>query len=236
MKLCSISLSEFNLSMLHKTKGIVLHNFKYGDSSIIAHIYTRDFGRQAYLVNGVRSKKGRFHFNNFQPLTILDLQVDHKATRELQRLRELHIAQPFYHLHTDIIKNTIALFIGEVLYRCLRDTEGNRPLFDYLESAIQILDMCPSGCTNFHLVFLVHFTRFLGIFPENNIELDDYQPEFTEMKVHDLLKYTLKDLDKLEIDNKTRNEMVSAMIDYYYYHLEGMGKISSLEILHEVFS
>lgn len=222
--------------MLYKTSGIVLHNFKYGDSSIIAHIYTRDFGRQAYIVNGVRSKTGKFHFNQFQPLTILNLQADHKPTRDIQRIKELSIAHPFYHLHTDIAKNTIALFIGEVLYRCLRDTEGNKPLFDYLESSIQILDICEKGCTNFHLLFLVHFTRFLGIFPENSAELDNFQPSNSEIKVHDLLKYTLLDLDKLKIDNVQRNQLVAAMIDYYYYHLEGIGKISSLAILHEVFS
>jgi DNA repair protein RecO (recombination protein O) len=222
--------------MLHKTKGIVLHNFKYGDSSIIAHIYTRDFGRQAYMVNGVRSKRGKFHINHFQPLTILDLQVDHKPTRELQRLRELHIAHPFCHLHSDVIKNTIALFIGEVLYRCLKESEANIPLFDYLENAIQILDMCESGPANFHLIFLVHFTHFLGIYPANFSELDSFQPENAEIKIHDLLDYSLQDLDKLKISGKLRIHLVSSMLDYYYFHLEGMGKISSLKILHEVFS
>jgi DNA repair protein RecO (recombination protein O) len=222
--------------MLHKTKGIVLHNFKYGDSSIIAHIYTRDFGRQSYMVNSVRGKRGKFHINQFQPLTILELQADHKNTREIQRIKELNIGQPFYQLHTDIVKNTIALFIGEVLYRCLRDTESNRPLFDYLESSVQILDMCQSGCTNFHLLFLVHFTRFLGIFPENSTELDNFQPENSTLKVHDLIRYSLNDLDKLNISNAERNQMLKSLLDYYYYHLEGMGKISSLGVLHEVFS
>jgi len=222
--------------MHKKTRGIVLHTIKYGDSSIISHIYTRDFGRQSYIVNGVRSKKSKFHYNNFQPLTILDLQVDHKATRELQRLREISIAHPFHHVHTDIVKNTIALFIGELLYRCLREVEENHPLFDYLENAIQMLDYCDEGCVNFHLVFLVQFTRFLGIYPGNNQELDNYQPKDSEIIMHDLLKYKLKDLRLLKISNSTRNSLVNAMVDYYYYHLEGMGKLHSLQVLREVFN
>jgi DNA repair protein RecO (recombination protein O) len=222
--------------MLQQTKGIVLHNIKYGDSSIIAQIFTREFGRQSYLVNGVRSKRSKFHYNNFQPLSLLDLQVDHKPTRELQRLRELNIAHPFHHIHSDIAKNTIALFIGEVLYRCLNDIESNYPLFDYLESAIQILDYCQDGCVNYHLIFLVQFTRFIGIYPENNSELDQYQPENTSMKLHDLMSYTLKDLSKLKLGKTERNLLISAMIDYYYYHMEGMGKISSWKVLQEVFS
>lgn len=222
--------------MLQQTKGIVLHNIKYGDSSIIVHIYTREFGRQSYMVNGVRSKRSKFHYNNFQPLTILNLQVDHKPTRELQRLRELNISHPFHHIHTDIVKNSIALFVGEVLYRSLNDVESNHPLFDYLESAIQLLDYCNNGCVNYHLVFLVQFTRFIGIYPENNAELDLYQPENCSMAMHDLLSYTLKDLDKLKLAKQERNQLLNAMVDYYYYHLDGMGKISSLKVLQEVFS
>lgn len=221
--------------MLHKTSGIVLHTIKYGDTSIIAHIYTRDFGRQSYMVNGVRNKKSKFHYNNFQPLTLLDLEVDHKNTREIQRIRDLKIAQPFHNIQTNIIKNTIALFVGELLYRCLHDTEANHALFDYASSAIQILDYCQEGCVNFHLVFMVQFTRFLGIFPQNNKELDRLQPKESTIKLHDLLSFTLKKLDKLELNNTQRNLLVKAMVDYYYYHLEGMGKISSLDVLHEVF-
>jgi DNA repair protein RecO (recombination protein O) len=216
--------------MLHKTRGIVLHTIKYSETSIIASIYTRDFGRQSYIVNGVRKKKSRLHINNFQPLTLLHLEVDHKENRELQRIRELHISQPFHHIQLSITKNTIALFIGEVLYRCLRDVEENHSLFDYVESAIQILDLCENGCVNFHLVFLMQFTRFLGIFPQNNLELDFYQPANAKLKLHHLINYSLNDLAKLELSNKNRNDFVAAMVDYYYYHLEGMGKISSLEV------
>lgn len=221
--------------MLHKTSGIVLHTIKYGDSSIIAHIYTRDFGRQSYMVNGVRSKRSQFHFSNFQPLTLLNLEVDHKNTREIQRIRDLKIDQPFHHIHSDIVKNTIALFIGEVLYRSLHDVEGNHTLFDYVKSAIQVLDYSEEGTVNFHLVFLVQFTRFLGIFPQNNLELDMYQPKNIELKLHELIDFSLNDLSKLTISNYQRNAFVSAMVDYYYYHLEGMGKLSSLKVLHEIF-
>ncbi len=222
--------------MLHKTKGIVLHTIKYGDSAIIAHIYTRDFGRQSYMVNGVRGKNTKFPVSSFQPLSFLDLQVDHKENRELQRIRDLKIFHPFFHIHSDIVKNTIALFLGEILYRCLREVEKNTLLFDYVESSIMLLDVCHTGCVNFHLVFLLQFTRFLGIYPENNTELANYQPKNVEMKMQQLLTFTLKDLDKLNLDNKSRNLLVSSIIDYYHYHLEGMGKISSLEVLHEVFS
>jgi DNA repair protein RecO (recombination protein O) len=222
--------------MHQQTKAIVLHALKYGDTSIIAHLYTSEFGRQSYIVQGVRKKRSKFHYNNFQPLTILDLEVDHKPQRELQRIRELNLIYPLNQVHSDFYKNSIALFIGEVLYRTLRDTEGNKPLFDYLINAIQILEINESGYINFHVIFLIHFTRFIGIFPENREELDNFQPEKSSLKVHDLLNYSLKDLHKLRLDNNSRIQILDAIVDYYYYHIEGIGKISSLKVLHEVFS
>jgi DNA repair protein RecO (recombination protein O) len=221
--------------MLLKTKGIVLNTLKYGDHSIIVHIYTRDFGRQSYIVNGFKNRKSKFNRGYFQPLSILDLQVDHKENRQLQRIRELKELNTLYDLHTNIIKSTISLFIGEVLYRSLRENEGNSPLYDYLENSIQLLDICQNGCVNFHLVFLIQFTRFLGIYPENNLDLYQYQPAGVKMKLQELLGFTLKDLDKLDLDRDSRKQLINSIIDYYYYHLEGMGKINSLAVLHEIF-
>ena len=45
--------------MLATTEGIVLHTIKYGESSVIATIYTRDFGRQSYLVNAAHGKHSK---------------------------------------------------------------------------------------------------------------------------------------------------------------------------------
>ncbi|MBN1117452.1 MAG: DNA repair protein RecO [Bacteroidales bacterium] len=222
--------------MLHKTTGIVLQAIKFSDSSLIVQIYTRDSGRQSYIVQGVRAKKSKFHFNQFQPLTVLNLEVEHKESREIQRIRDLSLKHAFHNLHTNIVKNTIALFVAEVLNKSLKDTEGNNSLFDYLESSIQILDICQEGYVNFHLVFMVQFTRFLGIFPQNNLELDSYQSEEEKVKLHDIIPYSLKDLHKLTLTNTTRNLLVKSIVDYYRYHLDGISEIKSIKVLHEVFS
>ena len=45
--------------MLEKTEGIVLNYLKYRDTSIIVRIYTRKYGLQSYIVNGIRSQKSK---------------------------------------------------------------------------------------------------------------------------------------------------------------------------------
>lgn len=41
--------------MIYSTKGIVLRTIKYGETSVIASIFTESFGVQSYIVNGVRT-------------------------------------------------------------------------------------------------------------------------------------------------------------------------------------
>ena len=74
----------------HKTKGIVLKTVRYGETSIIAGIFTELFGLQSYLINGVRitSKKGSGKANLLQPGAILDMVVYHNELRNLQRVKE----------------------------------------------------------------------------------------------------------------------------------------------------
>ena len=47
--------------MLEKTKGIVLQQIKYSDSGIVVWFYTQKFGRQSFILKGLRSKKSGKH-------------------------------------------------------------------------------------------------------------------------------------------------------------------------------
>ena len=241
--------------MLHKTKGIALHYIKYGDSSIIAHIYTDVFGRQAYIVNGVRSKKSKIRLSLFQPLSVLDMDVYYKPGREIQRIKELRSYLLLRTIHSDITKSSMAIFISEVIYKTLREVEANRPLFDFLINSIHILDTTEKGIENFHLVFMLMLSKYIGISPqitgnkkaektEGGIKAelsDNLQNSFLMSDeelggLEELYKYSYEDLGKIRISNNTRSSLLNKLVDYYRIHLEGIGSIKSLEVLKEVFN
>ncbi len=240
--------------MLHKTKGIALHYIKYGDSSIIAHIYTDIFGRQAYIVNGVRSKKSKIRLSLFQPLSVLEMDVYYKPNRELQRIKDLRSYLPLQTVHNDIIKSSIAIFISEIIYKTLREVEPNKPLFDFLHGAIHMLDTKTKGIENYHLVFLLILSKYLGISPQmsdkekskqteggNTIISDNLQNSFLlsdeELKgLDELYKYSFEDLENIRISNNTRSSLLDKLVEYYQIHLEGTGSIKSLAVLKEVFN
>src|SRR6266550_7603760 len=127
---------------LHKTKGIVLRTVKYGETSVIVSVFTELFGIQSYLVNGVRTstKKGSGKGNLFQPAAILDMIVYHNDLKQLQRVKEFKWDYLYQHIFSDIGKNAVALFMIELLTKCLKQPEANEELFHFAEDAFLHLD------------------------------------------------------------------------------------------------
>src|SRR5215813_15284444 len=127
---------------LHKTKGIVLRAVKYGDTSLIVAIFTELFGIQSYLVNGVRAstKKGSGKANLFQPAAILDLIVYHNELKNLQRIKEFKWDHLYQHIFFNVLKNAVALFMIELLQKCLKQPEANADLYHFIEDAFIYLD------------------------------------------------------------------------------------------------
>jgi DNA repair protein RecO (recombination protein O) len=220
--------------MLIKTRAIVLHSIKYGESGLIVQAYTEHFGRQSLLVHGIRKIKSRINPYLFETLSILDVDIYRKESREIQNLKEVKPCIISHHFHSDIRRSTIALFLGELLYRTLREEDPNLPLFNYLFHAIQILDIAEKGAENLPIIFLMQFSKFLGIYPKNNTDLDRYKSD-EGIQLTDIIEYSLTDLGKLVVNHKKRSELLEFMIAYYSDHLEGMGQIKSLQILREVF-
>jgi DNA repair protein RecO (recombination protein O) len=220
--------------MLLKAKAIVLHTIKYGESDIIAHLYTNTHGRQSILVKGVRKKNQRLSANLFQPLSLLIIDASVKENREIQRIKEVKPFCILNSLYLDIRRSTIAIFIGELLYRTLLEAEPNQPLFEFLFNSIQILDVLEEGVENFHLIFLIQFTKFLGIYPGVYLDFDKFQKN-NGVNILSLLDYSLSDSAKLKMDNRTRAQILKQLVLYYEDHLDGMGQIRSLKILQEVF-
>lgn len=240
--------------MLYKTRGIVLNHIKYSETSIIVTIYTEVFGRQAYIINGVRGKKSKIKANLFQSLFLLDMEVYHKPKRELQRVKEVQNAHIFTSIPYDLKKSTLAIFIAEVLYKTIQEHEPNAELFNYLFNSIQMLDVKEKGIANFHIYFLIHLTKYLGFFPDNNYSekwcyFDLKAGNFVQIKpMHfsyldtqpsayfsQLLTFSENQHEKISIDYKNRIQILEKILEYYTFHNEGLSSVKSLEILKEVF-
>ena len=240
--------------MLEKTKGIVLHQIKYTDSGIVTQIYTRKFGRQSFLIKGMRNKKTGKHNINFQPLFILDMELYYKAAREMQILKEYSVSFAPYDIYSNIKKSSVAIFLGEVLTSVLKEETPHDEMFKYIEESIKYFESCKESFANFHIAFLAGLSSFLGFEPHPRLEKEDqffdmlngifvpvppvhgnYANEEITNILADFFVSSYDSISNISLSGKMRNDILETLVRFYSLHLPGLKRIKSLEILKEVF-
>jgi len=239
--------------VIEKTRGVFLHAVKYSETSLITSIYTEAYGRQSFIINGVRSKNSTVKAAIFQPLYLLDLEIYYKSDREIHRIKNARIAFPYTTIPFDIRKSTQVLFLSEVLYKCLREEEPNIELFDFIYHSLTLLDLTEAGISNFHLWFLFKLTRFLGFSPSReNAEISNFfdlqsarfvsheplHDQFTDKQLTvlftRLFNIDSSSIERLDYTQRERRWVLEKLLEFYHIHLGNLGEFKSLEVLKEV--
>ncbi len=244
---------------LHKTKGIVLRTVKYGETSLIVTVYTELFGLQSYIVNGVRvsSRKGPGKANLFQPAAILDLIVYHNDLKNLQRIREFKWGVLYKNIFFDVLRNAVALFMVELLQKCIRQPEPNPELFSFIEDAFLHLDTSEGRVlANFPLFFTLHLAGFFGFriddtYSERTPFFDLQEGQFVAdhpqhpYVLEDQLSYLTalllrtrqpEELRELALNQETRRLLIQAYRTFYALHVPDFGEMRTLAILQTILS
>jgi DNA repair protein RecO (recombination protein O) len=222
--------------VIQKTRGIVFRFTKYGETSIIVTIFTEVFGLQSYIVNGVRSKTAKNKIALYQPLTLLNLVVYHRPNANIERIKEIQCLHPYNTITSDIRKSSIALFINELLNKTVKEESHAHDLFEFITSSLITLDTLPAGFENFHLLFMVKLSRYLGFGAQhvNEIIGGRVATEEEEVIIAKILQVNYN--DALQISNEKRRTITDLLLKFYIDHIETIGEIRSLQVLKEIFS
>lgn len=242
------------LYMLQKTVGIVLRCIKYNDSMNIVDVYTKLSGRASFLVRISRSRKSNVKSVLFQPLSFIEFEADFRAKSSIYPIRNAKVWIPFQSIPYAPYKSTMALFLSEFLYRALKEEEGNEALFAYLENSILWLDTCKSNFSNFHLVFLMRLSRFLGLYPNlsqyrEGAYFDMLNAQFSSSlpahsaylnveesaRVPLLMRINYKTMHLVRMNRSQRDRCLFLINDYYRLHLPDFPVLKSLDVLKAIF-
>jgi len=233
------------------TKAIVLSTIKYSDYDIIVKCYT-ELGIKSYLIKRIfKHGKGKLSPAYFQPLTQLEITANYNPNKTLHFIKEAIINYSYTTISSNVAKQTIAVFLSEVLTKVLKEEEPNHKLFLYLETAFIWLDTHLMSA-NFHLLFLMNLTKYLGFYPENDssaLYFDLEQGKFSNQQISNqylsgenlvhfkmLLGTNFDVLHELKFNKKVRQTILDNLIQYFQLHLPGFSKPKSLEVLKAVFS
>lgn len=238
-----------------KTRALVLHALKYGERQLIVDMLTREQGRVSFICHLPKTGRGRLGKQLFQPLTLLDLVYTHRPTQRLQRLGDVRMAQPYASIPFDAYKLSITLFTAEFLTHATRDEQQNAPLFDYIASSLQWLDGVGGQFANFHLVFMMHLSRFIGFFPNLS---DDVRGAWFDLRngsfslvrpphndclrpdeaavIGTLMRMNYDNMRLFRMSQAQRNRCVELILYYYRLHVPGFPELRSLEVLRTLFA
>lgn len=243
--------------MLHKTKGIVLRTVKYGETSVIATIFTEIFGLQSYLVNGVRkaSAKGNSKTALFEAAAMLELVVYHQETKNLQRIKEFNWSHLYRNILSDVVTHSVALYMIELLQKCLKQPEPNAELFYFLEDAMKSLDQADSKVrANFPPFFALHLAGFFGLRIDDNYSEGKYfldlqegyfvnerpiHQHYLEEPLSGIVSHFLRvmqpsELSEISLNRETRKQLLQACEDFFFLHITGFSPLKTLPILRAI--
>lgn len=238
--------------MVITTKAIVISSIKYGDADLIVRCYTESSGLKSYLLRNIlKSKKGKLKASFFQPLTLLELEAIHKDKGTLERIKEAKLIYPYQTLHTNVIKSSMVIFIAEILTNSINEEAEDKALFQFLENAFIWLDT-HNEIANFHILFLLKLSVYLGFYPDTSTTGHDYfnlmegnfqsfeAGKYCENGLHvEVLKQffgiEFEAIHRIKPTKKIRLEILNLLLIYYQLHLQSFKKPKSLLVLNQIF-
>ncbi len=240
--------------MLIKTRGIVFRTVKYGETSVIADIFTEEKGLCSFIGGSVRTARARMPFNLFQPMTVVDLVAYYREGSGANRLKELQAAEVWSAIPFDIKRGAVTLFMAELCRNSIQEEgEKHDELFDFLLGHLRWLDATPHPIANLHLHFLLGLSGFLGFQPQDPemegelfFDLRDgtfsampppsgllLEPDQTRQMLA-ILASPLELVHEIILSRPQRKVLLGKILQFYQLHLPNFKGINTPEILEMV--
>ncbi len=243
--------------MLATSPAFVLKTTNYSETSVIAKVYTREWGLQSVMIKGVRTAKSRNKQNLLQPLSYVDISMYRNEKKQIQFAKEVRPYKQWKNTPFDYEKTAITFFINELLYKTIREESSDVQMFDFIDECLSTLDQRQKSLADFPIRFLIKASTMFGFAPLNNFSAsnnlfnlndgrfvcqpDPYLPQQDSILgaepsrlLHNYLCMTDIYNDETATNATQRNELLSAMLEYFKIHFSQLGDFKSHIVLHEI--
>ena len=235
-----------------KTDAFVIKGFRYGETSKIITLYSREYGKFNALVKSTRSVKSKTSgvFDNLNHISVV---FNRKENRDLQFISKGECLNSFSKIKSDLDKLNVSYRILELIYNSTHDYDTNEELFDLLNICLTKVNGCERNTGNFLLYFQANLTKLMGIKPElvqDNLKINDnfHEPVSETFNPGNALKlnrkqYSIvnslfeKDADfneKVALDDDEIERLENIFDNYLSRHLEKFGYLKTKKIFYEL--
>lgn len=223
-------------------KAIVLRKVNYSETSLILTTYTNSNGLQSYIFQG-----GKKRSNALYPMSLVEIEFYKRPDSDLGKLTNIQSLNSSSEIPFHPLRSTVAFFMADVLYQCLKTDQADAYIFEFLERQIEELD--ESNELGFiPLLFLIRLSKTLGIEPIiTHQEAVFFVPIDGEFRTHhgfgaqaesgehvQLLMSIYQDNGWHEFTREKRNMAFNSMLKYFEIHIPAFDVSRSLEVLKEI--
>jgi DNA repair protein RecO (recombination protein O) len=208
---------------------IVLGTTKTGDNALVVHTLSREMGRRGFLVRPGKKAAASL----FLPLSILEAEVVENRRSELWSLKGISARDSLAGIRGNIHKNTMTLFLSEVLFRTLREGMLEDGLYRWCIGSILTLDALEGDFANFHIRWLLELAGALGFRPS----WEDVAP-FAGDNSLALKPFLTADFGEsmlIPLSGAVRNALAESLVRYLEFHTEQPIRVKSLAVLRELY-
>ncbi|MBR5834806.1 MAG: DNA repair protein RecO [Bacteroidales bacterium] len=217
--------------MVKVTELIVLHTTKFGENSLVVHSLSKEYGRRGFVVRGVGKKSA---MSLFQPLSILEADITESSKSTLYTARNLSLKHHLSGIRENMFKNSMTMFMAEVLYRAVKDGAHEEGLFEWCEKSILTLDAIRSDFSNFHIRFLLEFAMALGFTPQAKALIPFAEAHYPI--IERFMKESFAESMLIPLSGAVRNEIAEEILRYIEFHTDSALNVNSLKVLRELFA
>lgn len=235
---------------MDREEGFVLRRVNYGDTGVVATVFTLNHGIQTFVVHGVRRKKSKIKLNCFQPFTQLEIFYRKKENADLHRLQRVTVTEPYQSIPYDFVKSAQALFLAEVLTKSLERDDPHPDLYLWIKNTFKQFDTAAENFAEFHLYALWQWSKYLGFEPEIsekpyfhllnaqctlNISESRYLLDSQQTRwLKHFLRTPFAQVTKSGLNKKMRKTLTDSAIEYHRLHMDNLSKLRSYDVLIEV--
>ena len=169
----------------------------------------------------------------FLPLNMLEADIIETNKSTLFTARNLIARHPLLGIRSNMFKNSMTMFMSEVLYRVVKDGASEQGLFEWCERNILMLDAIQTDFSNFHIRFLLELAVALGFSPESQDLMPfvgDHYPV-----VEKFMSLPFAESMLIPLNGQVRNEIAEEILRYIEFHTESAVNVNSLKVLRELF-
>lgn len=236
--------------MIHKTEGIVLRTLKYQESGLITTVYTREYGKRTFMIKSYRSARSRHKYSYFQPLSLIDLVYFYKENRDIHNINESKLAILLNEAQSHPVKLSLGLAMVEIFYDCVKEEEQNIELYEFMRGTILYLDQQDRHLIHIFVYFLMHLSRFLGFFPNDeskgahHVHFDvkkgifsprDQQADPIPGLLRRFRESSLETCHDITFDQQEKRFLLKSLFEYYQFHVQGFRYPQTIKVFAEVF-